>query len=115
MVYAAYHISHACPVVQSNAKDGFAFLWEHAIFGCALNKNPCTDRHESFARFITSPVSPNTPTLVTIRPLGGAVAKIAMKWTMFRVSYAVLCVSIVSCDGAENVACKIIRCWNVRA
>jgi uncharacterized membrane protein (DUF2068 family) len=79
----------------------FAFLWEHAIFGYALNKNPSTDRHK-ILRDLLRRRHLQIRQLFTIRPLGGAVAKTAMKLT-------ILSVVLISYDAVESVACKITR------
>jgi hypothetical protein len=36
----------ACTVVQCSIMDDSAFLWEHAILGPPLRRNPLTDRYE---------------------------------------------------------------------
>jgi hypothetical protein len=36
----------ACTVVQCSIMEDSAFLWEHAIFGPPLRRNPLTDRYE---------------------------------------------------------------------
>jgi hypothetical protein len=69
--------------VQSNIKDEFTSLWEHTIFGYALNKNPidmkfctiyCVADFQKYANFGYIPFA------------RGAVGKTAMKWTMLFMS-----------------------------
>jgi hypothetical protein len=50
---------------KHNVKDGFAFLWEHAIFRYPPNENLLTDRYE-ILQLISSVRSVNLSKTVTI-------------------------------------------------